>query len=71
MQQPTSARLGATAAALQPGLAMGGKALADGEDAGLRQSNLRRDGTIVAGCEFQAPQKGLRLINVKAISFMP
>jgi Protein of unknown function (DUF3489)/Homeodomain-like domain len=25
----------------------------------------------VAGCEFQAPQKGLRLINVNAISFMP
>jgi hypothetical protein len=27
--------------------------------------------THVAGCEFQAPQKGLRLINVNAISFMP
>jgi hypothetical protein len=25
----------------------------------------------LAGCEFQAPQKGLRLINVNAISFMP
>jgi transposase len=24
-----------------------------------------------AGCEFQAPQKGLRLISVYAISFMP
>jgi hypothetical protein len=27
--------------------------------------------TCLAGCEFQAPQKGLRLINVYAISFMP
>src|SRR3954451_16815699 len=26
---------------------------------------------MVAGCEFQAPQKCLRLINVKAISFIP
>jgi hypothetical protein len=25
----------------------------------------------IAGCEFQAAQKGLRLINVNAISFMP
>ena len=25
----------------------------------------------IAGCEFQAPQKGLRLINEYAISFMP
>jgi hypothetical protein len=27
--------------------------------------------SVIAGCEFQAPQKGLRLINVNAISFMP
>jgi hypothetical protein len=27
--------------------------------------------SCLAGCEFQAPQKGLRLINVYAISFMP
>jgi hypothetical protein len=26
---------------------------------------------LVAGCEFQAPQKGLRLISVNAINFMP
>jgi hypothetical protein len=26
---------------------------------------------VIAGCEFQAPQKGLRLINVNAINFMP
>jgi hypothetical protein len=28
-------------------------------------------GLQLAGCEFQAPQKGLRLINVYAISFIP
>jgi hypothetical protein len=46
VQQPTTARFGATQATLQPGLAMLGKPLADVEDAGLCQSNLRCDGTI-------------------------
>jgi hypothetical protein len=46
IQQSARTRGGATPAALQPGLAAGSKALADVEDPGLRQSNLRRDGTI-------------------------
>ena len=34
--------------------------------------SLRRSWrSILAGCEFQAPQKCLRLINVYAISFIP
>jgi hypothetical protein len=46
IQQSARTRVGATAAALQPGLAAGGKALADVEDPRRRQSNLRCDGTI-------------------------
>ena len=46
IQQPARTWFGAAAAARQSGLAMRGKALADVEDAGLPQPNLRRDGTI-------------------------
>jgi hypothetical protein len=43
------------------------------EHALLVTSNHGKDHAVgeLAGCEFQAPQKGLRLINVNAISFMP
>jgi hypothetical protein len=32
---------------------------------------VARAASQLAGCEFHAPQKRLRLINVYAISFMP
>jgi hypothetical protein len=52
------------------GLDLGGGILVFGlGHAGVAEQDGRC--CILAGCEFQAPQKGLRLINVYAISFMP